>query len=102
MKHIWTIALVFLIAGCSQKVTSTMVAETAKETISAAYKSLPTECRLDSVKQLLDTAKAQIDAVKVACDTEKDVLEKEVVNLELLLAGLIAMVILLFYFRKKS
>lgn len=102
MKYIFVIAGVFLVVGCSSKQPSTLVAETAKETISAAYKTLPKECQLDSVKQLLDSARAQIDAVMVACGTEKEVLKEQVVNLELLIAGLIAVVLLLLYFRKKA
>lgn len=100
MKHIFAFLCVFLVLGCSRKAASVSVAEAAKESITAAFEALPKECKTDTVKQMLVSAKAQVDAVTVACDTEKDVLRKRIANLETIIGIILGIGIGLLVWRR--
>lgn len=102
MKYILVVLCILLLFGCTNKSASVSVAEAAKESISAVYKTLPKECQNDKVKQLLTSAKAQIEAVTVACDSEKEVLQTKISELQLWLGVLVfAIVGVLFLSRRR-
>lgn len=88
-----------LICGCATKPSSVTTAETAKESISAMVKALPTECRTDLVKDLAKSAQAQVDSVVITCQTEKRELSQTIRLYQVVSALLV--VVLLFVLKSK-
>lgn len=77
MKHILA-ACAFLLLGCtSTPPASETLTESTKEAISALEKSLPKECKTESVKAQFGALTAKVDANLATCEAEKALLEEK-------------------------
>ena len=94
MRFCVVIACLFL-TGCVGKPASETIAETAKESITAIYKTLPKECQTKEVKEAHINAQKQVDNVVQTCNLEKSNLEAQLRYKNLLVLGLSLLVCIL-------
>lgn len=85
----------FLLFGCSSTTVSENIAQTAKESISIAYESLPKECKTKDNEKLYINAQKQVDHVVESCKLEIQNLEERLRYKNLLILGLSGFVCIL-------
>lgn len=91
IKHL-AILSILVLSACSTKEPSEVMAENAIQSVIAIEKSLPNECKTESVKQQLLSIKGQIATISTACETEKNVLEQKITIRNLIIALLLALI----------
>ena len=70
--------LALLLAGCAKnEPVSETIADNAVNATTALEKTLPEECKTESIKAQLTVIKTQIRAINSACETEKEVITGE-------------------------
>ena len=85
----------FLLLGCGSATVSENIAQTAKESISIAYRSLPKECKTKDNEMLYINAQKQVDHVVESCKLEMQKLEERLRYKNLLIFGLSGFVCIL-------
>lgn len=93
----------FLLFGCTTTPpASQTLTESTKEAISALEKSLPKECKTESVKAQFSALEAKVDATLAVCENEKALLEEEKRNKDTWLGiwFTAALALLVMYLRK--
>ena len=98
MKLHFTILLILtiLLNSCAKKATSESLAETAANTVTVLYDSLPPECKNESNAKLRDTSVEQIMAVSRSCNDEKALLHAKISERNLIILVLFGIIFLYF------
>lgn len=95
MKYVLA-ACVFLLLGCTSTTpASETLAESTKESIAALEKSLPKECKTESVQAQFSALTAKVDANLATCEAEKALLEEEKRHKDTWIGGLFMTVVIL-------
>lgn len=97
--------------GCSSNIPSETITNNAIRDLTSITSdldntlvSLPKECQNDAVRASFGTIKARVNSVEgqvktisLACQSEKNVLEEKIINRNLIIAFLFAIIVLLVY-----
>lgn len=93
--RIFAFIAILTLFGCKHTPISETIADGAKETISGLYNSIPEECRNDKQEQKYYLAMEQVDLVVESCKLETKSLNKEIVNRNLVILGLLLLLCIL-------
>lgn len=113
--RIITILALFLLLGCkstevSENITQSTIKEVVevKRVIKQIEEKTPIECKTDlflsqlqTLNTQTDSIKAQVENISFACQTEKDVLKKDIKIREMVIIGLFALFLFVFIIRFK-
>lgn len=113
--RIITILALFLLLGCkstevSENITQNTIKEVieVKKVIKQIEEKTPIECKTDlflsqlqTITTQTDSIRAQVENISLACQTEKDVLKKDIKIREMIIMGLFALFLFIFIIRLK-
>lgn len=96
MKYFLAAGAFLLLFGCSSpKPATETLTESTKESIAALEKSLPKECKTESIKAQFSALTAKVDANLATCEAEKALLEEEKRHKDTWIGGLFMTVVIL-------
>lgn len=115
MKKILFLVM-FLMCGCSSTTASESITKnTIKEVVSVKKvikqieEKTPIECKTDlflsqlqTINTQTDSIKAQVENISLACQTEKDVLKKDIKIREFIIVGILALLLFLLFIRLRK
>lgn len=114
--RIITILALFLLLGCkstevSENITQSTIQEVVevKKVIKQIEQKTPVECKTDlflsqlqTLNTQTDSIKAQVENISLACQTEKDVLKKDIKIRELIIVGILSLLLFLLFIRLRK
>lgn len=113
--YILALCLFIGLTGCkspdvSENITQSTIKEVVevKKVIKQIQEKTPIECKTDlflsqlqTITTQTDSIKAQVENISLACQTEKDVLKKDIKIREMIIMGLFALFLFIFIIRLK-
>lgn len=114
--YILALCLFIGLTGCnstdvSENITQSTIKEVVevKKVIKQIEEKTPIECKTDlflsqlqTITTQTDSIKAQIENISLACQTEKDVLKKDIRIRELIIAGILSLLLFLLFIRLRK
>lgn len=90
MQFTKLLIITLLLSGCAREPSATeTIADTAKDTVTAMYETLPENCKTEVTKKQAETAQKAIDAVVQSCEDQKTIITQDKVKWKVAFFGLL-------------